>query len=64
MSTRPQINVRIDDDFMQAIADIRRMSRGVQVPTASDVIRDAVYDLRARLARKQVGKAGTGGGAG
>ena len=60
---RTQINIRADEDVLEAIADIRRLSKG-RIPTASDVIRDAILDLRARLARKQVGKAGTGGGAG
>lgn len=50
MSKRKQINVRLEEDVLTAIEDIRLLSR--PIPTVSDVIRAAVLDQRDRIKRK------------
>lgn len=47
---RIQINIRVDQDLLDAIDDIRRMKR--PVPSKTDVIRAAVLEYRDRLRTK------------
>lgn len=50
MTQRRQINVRLDDDVLAAIEDIRAMSR--PIPSMSEVIRVAILKERDALKRK------------
>ena len=50
MEQRKQINVRLDDDGLVAIEDIRLMMR--PIPTVSKVVRIAILNERDRLKRK------------
>lgn len=47
---RKQINVRLDDDVLAAIDDIRAMSR--PIPSSSEVIRAAILKYRDALRQK------------
>ena len=49
-STRPQINIRVGDDVLAAIDDIRSMMR--PIPTVADVIRMSILNYRDALKRK------------
>lgn len=48
--SRKQINVRLDDDVLVAIEDIRSVMR--PIPSQSDVIRQAILQMRDRVAKK------------
>lgn len=50
MDDRKQINIRVDQEFLDAVDDIRAMTR--PVPNLSEAIRDAVIETRNRLKRK------------
>jgi hypothetical protein len=50
MSTRKQINVRLDEEVLTAIEDIRSVMR--PIPTVSEVIRIAILNERDRLKKK------------
>lgn len=55
MTPRPagelvQINIRVDDDVLAAVEDIRSMSR--PIPSVSKVWRDAILNERDRMRRK------------
>lgn len=47
---RPQLNIRMDDEFYAAIDDIRSLTR--PVPSISDAVRTAVFEWRDTLKRK------------
>lgn len=46
-----QINIRVDDEFLAAIEDIRAASR--PIPTVTEAIRAAVFAYRDRLKRER-----------
>lgn len=47
---RKQINVRLDEDVLTAIEDIRGVMR--PIPSQSDVIRQAILQMRERVVKK------------
>lgn len=52
---RKQTNVRADDEFLQAVGELIRADHSSALPpSASDVIRKAVFEARDRL-RKRAG---------
>jgi hypothetical protein len=51
---RQQINVRTDDEFEAALAELQRSDQsGVRVPSMSDVIRKSVFEARDRLRQRR-----------
>lgn len=52
-SRRISINIRGSTDFIRAIADIQRGTEGSMVPTRTDVIMRAVFELRDRVSPKK-----------
>lgn len=49
---RPQLNMAVDDEFVQAVADLQRMDQSGKVPSMSQVVREAVIEKRDRLRQK------------
>lgn len=50
MSKQKQLNIRVDDEFMSAMDDIRSSRR--PIPSIADVIRDLVIEKRDAMRRK------------
>lgn len=48
-SNRKQINLRVDDELLEAIGELQRGDAGVIVPSQTAVIRKAVLEARDRL---------------
>ena len=46
MAERTQINIRVEQDILNAIEEIRKLSS--PIPTVADVIRRALIELRDR----------------
>lgn len=52
MSKNKQINIRVDDDFLRAMSQIRRSGPPAErIPSVGDVVRDLVLREAARLAQ-------------
>jgi hypothetical protein len=47
--TRSQINIRADNELLEAVSEIRRSTPGLRLPTVTDVIRSAILEKRDRL---------------
>ena len=52
MSDRKQINIRVDDDFVEAVGELQRLLPGPRPPSMADAIREAVMNELARRRRK------------
>lgn len=46
---RKQINVRVDDELLEAIGEIQRAAVSVLVPGVSEIIREAIIEKRDRI---------------
>ena len=56
MPERKQINIRVDDELMEAISGIQRSGTG-KVPTMTEVIHEAVTEKWAKIQAAEARKA-------
>lgn len=53
MSNRKQINIRVEDEFLEEIGELQRMLPGPRPPSMAEAIRTAVREaIEARRRRK------------